>query len=512
MSGRKVVSLALFDPPAAQKRNFCYTSYLPAVIRGHLSCYHGWELWLYHDSSLYSCDYGDVLMRLHHDGKIKLIYAGECARLCESMLWRMKPLWEPDVEWCATRDVDAVPQPRDWRTIETFTASTGTVQVIHDSESHSGLMGGTACYHAARTRDRLGHPTWEAFRAAAQKWGVDNYGSDQKYLAHVLRSADSVVAFPAREDARDRVAPHIGGAGPAQPVIQWYDAQNDEGSRQSRLYENGLPSADMYRHVVLATDSAVAYASFAPLTCLLWRAVAGYSAVLIVVGKPAEVLAKPYMRLVCEMARHVGAKIHFVDPRGRRTTCVAQTSRLYAAALPIEPNPYLLTSDLDLWPLDRDYFWQQPEAKPWHQFFSNASGHAFYPIGYIGAKASEWKRVMGIDGTLTDCLHRDLAQVDDANSDACWTFDEQHYTRRIKAVPDYRNWWWEIERHTSKDRIDRSSWPQVINLDNKVDAHCIRPAHERWSELRPLFQQLAPHWTAWADAFIEAYRSCQVNT
>jgi hypothetical protein len=143
--------------------------------------------------------------------------------------------------------------------------------------------------------------------------------------------------------------------------------------------------------------------------------------------------------------------------------------------------------------------------KPWHQFFSNASGHAFYPIGYIGAKAREWKRVMDITGTLGACLHRDLAQVDDANSDACWTFDEQFYSRRIKAIPRYRDWWWEIERHTSRDRIDRSAWPAKPCPIGMVDAHCIRPAHERWGELRELFYALAPAWTPWADAFIAQY-------
>jgi hypothetical protein len=339
---------------------------------------------------------------------------------------------------------------------------------------------------------------------------VNNYGSDQKYLAHALRSADSVVSFPAREDPRDRIAPHIGGAGPAQPVIQWYDAQNDEGARQARIYENALSPADLYRHAVLATDDAPAYASFAPLTCLLWRAVAGYSSVLIVVGKPAETMADRRMRLVVDAARHVGAKVHWIDPRGRRTSCVAQASRLYAAALDIQPNPYLLTSDLDLWPCNRDYFWQQPMEKPWHQFFANASGHAFYPIGYIGAKASEWKRVMDVNGSLDYCLHRDLAALDDTNSDACWTFDEQHYTRRIKAQPDYRNWWWEIDRHTHVDRIDRSNWPAKVDLAGRMDAHCIRPAHERWGELRPLFAQLAPTWLAWADEFVAKYReACQ---
>jgi hypothetical protein len=211
------------------------------------------------------------------------------------------------------------------------------------------------------------------------------------------------------------------------------------------------------------------------------------------------------------MARFVGAKVFFIDPKGRRTSCVAQTSRLYAAALPIEPNPYLLTSDLDLWPCQRDWFWQQPMEKPWHQFFANASGHSFYPVGYIGAKASEWKRVMDINGPLEYCLHRDLANLDDKDSDACWTFDEQHYTRKIKAVPNYRNWWWEQNRHTDKDRIDRSHWPVTPYPQGMVDAHCIRPAHERWGELRPLFNALAPHWTAWADKFIVQYCTLAKN-
>jgi hypothetical protein len=510
--GKKVVSLALFEPrDPAQRRNFCFTSYLPAVIRGHLSAYAGWELWIHHDSSLYSCDYGDTLVRLSKAGKIKLIYCGEAYRLCEAMLWRMKPIWEEDVEWVATRDVDAVPQPRDWRCLENFVANAGTVQVIHDSESHSGLMGGTACYNAGRLRARIGHGTWEQFRADAEKWGVSDYGTDQKFLKHTIKEADSVVRFPPREDPRDHIAPHIGGAGPAQPVISWYDARNDEGTRQAREYENAIPSADCYRHAVIASDESVAYMSFAPLTAMLWRVVCGYSTVLILVGKPGEWLADPRRRLVVEQARFAGAKIYWIDARGRRTTCVAQTSRLFAAALPIEPNPYLLTSDLDLWPCSRDWFWQQPMEKPWHQFFSNASGHQFYPIGYIGAHASEWKRVMRMSADLETETHKALREVDDNNSDDCWTFDERYYTKCIQRVPNYRGWWWELERHGLHDRIDRSRWPAAYTVAASVDAHCIRPAHERWGELRGLFNLLAPAWTAWADAFIANYRSLETN-
>ena len=507
---KKVVSLALFDPPAAQKRDMSYTEYLPAVIRGNLSAYHGWELWIYHDSSLYHCDYGDTLVRLHNAGKIRLIYAGECERLCESMLWRMMPMFDPDVEWFATRDVDAVPQPRDWRTIDAFSHTDKTVQVIHDSESHSGFMGGMACYNAPRLRAKLGYTSWDAFRDRAREFGVNNYGSDQKFLAREIKEADEIVRFPPRSDPRDHVAPHIGGAGPAQPVIAWYDAQHDVGAATARYYEAMLPVADCYRYAVLGMDDATAYASFAPITALLWRAVAGYGSVLICVGKPEDWQRSDRLRATVNAAREVGAKVYWIDPRGRRTSCVAQVARLYAGALTLHPNPYLLTSDLDMWPIDRAYFWQQPMEKPWHQFFANAAGGKFYPICYIGAKRTKWREIMGIDADLETVVHRALQGVKDDDSDGCWTFDERHYSERIKAIPGYRDWWWGLDRDTGHmRRIDRSRWPAQPDAKGMIDAHCIRPAHERWGELRPLFGQLSPTWVEWADKFIVEYKEAQ---
>jgi hypothetical protein len=509
----RVISLAIFDPPKEQKRDCSYTAYLPAVLRGYFSAYPGWEVWIYHDSSLYSCEYGDVLMRAHLDGRIKLIYAGECERMCEAMLWRMRPAFDPEVEWFATRDVDSIPQPRDYKCINAFTQTDKTIQVIHDSKSHSGLMGGMACYNAPRLRAKLDCTAWEQLRDKARAFGVNNYGSDQKWLAHALRSPDEVIAFPPKSDPRDTIAPHIGGAGPVQPVIAWYDSQKDAGAVEAQKYENAIPPSDVYRHVVLGLDTSTAYASFGPLTVLLWRVVAGYGSVVLCVGRAAEWMSDPRLRCVADTMRAVGAKVYWIDPRGRRTSLVAQVARLYAAALDINPNPYLMTCDLDMWPCDRDYFWQQPETKPWHQFFANASGHKFYPICYIGAKRTEWRRVFRISGTMEDEVHQALAELGPTpTDDAMWVFDEQHYTRVIKRIPNYREWWWELERnHSQMRRIDRSRWPANPDPAGTWDAHCIRPAHERWGELRPLFQKLAPGLVGWADEFISRYRSFAVN-
>jgi hypothetical protein len=118
---------------------------------------------------------------------------------------------------------------------------------------------------------------------------------------------------------------------------------------------------------------------------------------------------------------------------------------------------------------------------------------------------------MGIDGSMEHSTHKALSTLGESpSSDDCWTFDEKYYTKMIKAVPNYRAWWWELERHGLHDRIDRSRWPEKPDATGKIDAHLIRPAHERWSELRPLFAQLAPAWLAWADEFVAKYReACQ---
>jgi hypothetical protein len=510
----KVVSMALFtvrEPdaeiraryaqneknflPGSVPERFFYNSYLPAIVRAHASCYPGWELWIYHDSSLYASHYGDVLMRLHRAGRIRLIYVGEPTAVCEGMLWRMKPIFEAGVEFVATRDIDAIPQPRDFKCIEEFSQSAGTVQVIHDSISHCGIMGGMSCFSAARAREHLKCATWDQMMERARTYHLERHGADQQFLAHAFDGQACVVRFPPRVDQRDLIAPHIGGAGPAEPVIRWYDSMDDDATRRVREAENIQVHPDETRHVIMSCDDNPLYIDLMPLTCLLWSRVVGYTPTVILVGDPAKWMEDQRLRYVCDTARAWGARLHWLTPLPQfRTATVSQVSRLFAAALPgWHGNPYLLTSDVDMWPLSGAWFRRADFSKPLHHFYANSSGYKQFAICYVGAPRTYWQQLMGMTAAPI-ALHVEHAI---SAAGACkdgsqhWNLDEQLLTAAIMRR-DWRNEMWCNERSgcPPNDRIDRYRWPDAIDLTGKVDAHVVRPLHAHVKKLAAVLDRI----------------------
>jgi hypothetical protein len=146
----KVFSLSFFrsdhstyETPGHSSRGTFFVNQLPLAIRAFHACYPGWEMWIHHDERVRELPYFKALERMRDAGILKLIPMGESKSLCSSMLWRMAPLWNEEVDIVACRDIDSVPMHRDFKMLDAFENSSGTIHAIHDSESHSGpLMGG----------------------------------------------------------------------------------------------------------------------------------------------------------------------------------------------------------------------------------------------------------------------------------------------------------------------------------------------------------------------------------
>eukprot|EP00961_Rhodomonas_salina_P102055 1372810-Rhodomonas_salina.4 len=176
------------------------------------------------------------------------------------------------------------------------------------------------------------------------------------------------------------------------------------------------------KYIVVAADATAAYAFYLPMTVRIWHDVAGYGAIVLLIGPEWRSQKVPHTRAVLAALAETSAIVHIVDvPHGTYTlSTVAQVSRLLAAlTLPLLDDDFLLVVDVDIWPLDSHHFApkQQPDnvhifdafccgSKPvdWRGFKSRSDAvdpdtdpdwYRVYPAGKgVGMTVRTWKRVM----------------------------------------------------------------------------------------------------------------------
>lgn len=195
-----VCSYSLFG-----EREFYYQC-VPGIVRAHHHLWKGWELWVHTDSSIqhhrarFACAYADA-------GLLKLVHVEENFEVCRSMLWRMRPVWMPDVGYVCCRDIDALPCEKDRRMTEIFVQSGCAVHCFNDNQQHtSTMMGGMVSFFAPRTRELLsGFPTWESLMAASTTLGQPSGGHDQILMHHHVWPT---VCFEACEHRLHGLVPH----------------------------------------------------------------------------------------------------------------------------------------------------------------------------------------------------------------------------------------------------------------------------------------------------------------
>jgi hypothetical protein len=244
---KKVVSLSFFrnaasgyeSPACGTSQGVFFMNFLATVVRAHHVAFPGWGLTIHHDDRVMELPYFAALRKMHEKNLLKLEFMGKAETLAGAMLWRLAPLYDPEVEVVAVRDIDSLPMERDYKMLEAFVANPkATSHVLHDSESHSGpYMGGTSCFKAA------------AFRAAFPKAHFDRelevwktrlvaHGADQHFMNQFIypsmaygllihskrntmpdRCYRSLPALP-QESELDKVIKHVGAAFAREPVLE----------------------------------------------------------------------------------------------------------------------------------------------------------------------------------------------------------------------------------------------------------------------------------------------------
>jgi hypothetical protein len=183
---KKVISTALFGTK--------YSHYLAAFVRGTLNLFpreEGWEIRIFIDDVVANNQYGEFLYYLEERDLVETQRMGS-AEYTKAMLWRMVPVFDPNVDYVFCRDIDAAPMPRDRACCEQFIASDAVVHTIHDHNAHLGIMGGLCGFKAPEFRKQTGIDSMDMLYLIAnqsnEQWA--KHGTDQDVLNRLLLAFD----------------------------------------------------------------------------------------------------------------------------------------------------------------------------------------------------------------------------------------------------------------------------------------------------------------------------------
>ncbi len=151
-------------------------------MRGHLNLFplaEGWRLHVFIDKARHP-----TLMKMRDAGLIDVTVMGP-SPLCWACLWRMIPVFDPEVDYVFCRDIDAAVMPRDRACIEEFIASGLVVHNIHDHVQHVDMLGGLCGFRTKPFCEKMRLYSIGDLRAASDKlrwrpWEVK--GVDQDVL------------------------------------------------------------------------------------------------------------------------------------------------------------------------------------------------------------------------------------------------------------------------------------------------------------------------------------------
>lgn len=170
----KVLSYSLFGDPS----NFEFGYYLRGVYfnaRMNRILYPGFKTSLY-----FSVDggYGGIVEEICKLFNIEGHYIKKAVR-CESMLWRMKPLFTEGTTHVICRDLDSVSTYREALCTYEWLNSGLPFHAINDNAAHGGLMGGLVAFKTDEFKKATGYTSFDQM---VKGLDLKNHGSDQNFL------------------------------------------------------------------------------------------------------------------------------------------------------------------------------------------------------------------------------------------------------------------------------------------------------------------------------------------
>lgn len=198
----KIISYALFGSRTTEPWLFAF--YLRGFVwnvRMNRLIYPEWQTHVEIDAGTFS-DYDNLFIELQrHYGISYNVNMQE--ELCKSMLWRLKPVFNPDTELVLCRDADAITTLREQVCVNEWINSGKQLHGINDNPAHQlPLMGGMVGIRSDYIRSKFA--SWDGFMHDGGSF--EQHGSDQQHIMRLLYIPGTDIALVS--DMRGRISDH----------------------------------------------------------------------------------------------------------------------------------------------------------------------------------------------------------------------------------------------------------------------------------------------------------------
>ena len=281
------------------------------------------------------------------------------------------------------------------------------------------------------------------------------------------------------------------------------------------------------------------YVFYPPLTVRAWTRLE-YGSLVILVGSYSLWTSSSMTLLVLSALVSEGAGIVFVQTsHPDNDVLISQTSRLFAAYIfrsCLSDSDIIFTSDVDLWPLDPQYYINITEQTI-ASLNAFCCGHFSYknnsirmlPMANIGMSALTWRKVLPLSVSYKRSK-RYLFGADDIllylaqyfgnmvnrhiiKGSKGWYYDQKMISIKVDEwVRVHGEGSVQLRHRTKGDRIDRASFHIPPSLKGKSDAHLpLKPSAE-WGRLKALLSLMyGKDGLTHADWYYRAFRAATVS-
>ena len=291
-----------------------------------------------------------------------------------------------------------------------------------------------------------------------------------------------------------------------------------------------IPSRVKHKRTVIASIDTknYFYTWYAPITALIWQNAMDWRFVLLVVYERDEELT-PVLKSILQFTEAAGAEILYLKNPLKEPHYLAEMvvtlSRFFSGTFDWPEDTYVMTTDLDMWPLKKSYFDSSVSTdKDIHVLYANYFGNPLtatqYPVCYIGMKVSMWREFMKV--SKQDDIFREIARVRDEQWGTHPSKVDQFATDQIYFAKKLHTWRGFPDRvhfvnrpgEPPSKRLDRLYHASCFTLEevpDAVESHVLRPgfAQENWPRLRALLAHiLTEEDLLWVDTYASHF--CEI--
>ena len=288
----------------------------------------------------------------------------------------------------------------------------------------------------------------------------------------------------------------------------------------------------MTTRAVISCSEYRDYTFSLPLAALFWREVVGFEPLLMLTESEAHWRAFSKRNEVTLTAlKHFNFDFRYVGHmEGYETPRVGQNARHYASCYDLPEDDWLLVSDADLWPLNREFYYQRG-GKATCLYFNgdhfqgkadvldkSSRGVRFQtiPTCHIIMRVKTWRELynLKVGDSIPLAIKTSLDQWMAAQNQtdkgfAIWMVDQDLVTVKLCQAPWFPSEAMLVSRegHPPKTRLDRGNWS--TDFTGMIDAHIFKEPDslKHWGLLREVVKRYLPHHLDWADNYQKEYRA-----